>query len=94
MGGGPVGHWSWDDVRDLVQTARTNAKATERLWLDQLKVYMGEGHLKTIDLRRQGGSGGSAGSDGRLRHRLPIGFWNSAKAVRSAQVARQCLLNG
>ena len=52
MGGVPVGHWSWDDVRDLVQTARTNAKATERPWLDQLKDYMGEGHLKTIDLRR------------------------------------------
>jgi hypothetical protein len=37
VGGVPVGHWSWDDVRDLVQIARTNANTTERLWLDQLK---------------------------------------------------------
>ena len=36
VGGVPVGHWSWDDVRDLVQTARTHTKAAEHLWLDQL----------------------------------------------------------
>ena len=50
----PLGTGSWDDVRDVVRTARTNAKATERLWLDQMKDYIGEGRLKTIDLRPAG----------------------------------------
>lgn len=36
-----VTHWSWDDVRDLIQTARTHVRGAERLWLDQLEVYMG-----------------------------------------------------
>lgn len=36
-----VTHWSWDDVRALIQTARAHARGAERLWLDQLEDYMG-----------------------------------------------------
>jgi hypothetical protein len=46
VAGVPVEHWSWDDVRDLVRTARTHARGTERLWLDQLEEYMGEATSK------------------------------------------------
>ena len=42
VAGVPVEHWSWDDVRDLVRTAKTHARGTERFWLDQLEEYMGE----------------------------------------------------
>lgn len=41
VGGVGVTHWSWDDVRALIQTARAPARGTERLWLDQLEAYMG-----------------------------------------------------
>lgn len=46
VAGVPVEHWSWDDVRDLVRTAKTHARGAERLWLDQLEEYMGEATSK------------------------------------------------
>lgn len=42
VSGVAVEHWSWDDVRDLVRTARTRSRGTERLWLTQLEEYMGK----------------------------------------------------
>lgn len=46
VAGVPVEHWSWDDVRDLVRTAKTHARGTERFWLDQLEEYMGKATSK------------------------------------------------
>lgn len=46
VAGVPVEHWSWDDVRNLVRTAKTEARGTERLWLNQLEEYMGEATSK------------------------------------------------
>ena len=41
VAGVDVAHWSWDGVRVLLQTARTQARGAERLWLDQMEDYMG-----------------------------------------------------
>ena len=41
VGGVPVTHWSWDDVRDLINDARRAVRGVERLWLDQMEDYMG-----------------------------------------------------
>ncbi len=46
VAGVPVEHWSWDDVRELVATAKTRARGVERLWLDQLEGYLGEATSK------------------------------------------------
>ena len=41
VGGVPVTHWSWDDVRDLIDDARRGVRGVERQWLDQMEDYMG-----------------------------------------------------
>jgi hypothetical protein len=41
VAGVDVTHWSWDNVRDLIQAARTQVRGAERLWLDQMEDYMG-----------------------------------------------------
>lgn len=41
VGGVPVTHWSWDDLRALINEARSSVRGTERLWLDQMEEYMG-----------------------------------------------------
>ncbi|MFD1948593.1 hypothetical protein [Nocardioides aestuarii] len=41
VAGVPVTHWSWDDIRAHISTARHRIRGTERLWLDQLEDYMG-----------------------------------------------------
>jgi hypothetical protein len=37
VAGVAVTHWSWDDVRGLIEDARGPMRGTERLWLDQLE---------------------------------------------------------
>jgi len=46
VAGVPVTHWSWDDVRDLIRTARAQSRGSERLWLDQVETYMGSATAK------------------------------------------------
>lgn len=41
VGDVPVTHWSWDDVRGLIEDARCAVRGSERLWLDQMEEYMG-----------------------------------------------------
>lgn len=41
VAGVEVTHWSWDDIRGLMHTARQATRGTERLWLDQMETYMG-----------------------------------------------------
>jgi hypothetical protein len=48
VAGVDVTHWSWDDVRDLIQTARTQVRGAERLWLDQMEDYMGAATSKRL----------------------------------------------
>jgi hypothetical protein len=45
VGGVPVAHWSWDDVRDLMGDARRVVRGVERVWLDQMEEYMGAAAL-------------------------------------------------
>ena len=46
VAGVPVEHWSWDEVRVMLQVARADARGVERIWLDQLEEYMGEATSK------------------------------------------------
>jgi hypothetical protein len=48
VGGVPVTHWSWDDVRDLMGEARRAVRGIERLWVDQMEEYMGAATSKRL----------------------------------------------
>ncbi len=41
IAGIPVRHEPWDTIRRLIRDAHKNARARERVWLDELETYMG-----------------------------------------------------
>lgn len=41
IAGIPVKHYPWDTIRQLIRTAHKKARPRERLWLDELEIYMG-----------------------------------------------------